>query len=198
MRLPNAIQTLFGGPVSDAPPSWPGERWDILPIYEKAVQWAAHFSDRENVREVGRNRGYWVTRFLARVGLGPGYAWCAAFVSELLFRAGWNRFRSAAVLQWRDWANREGRVRVRPSRGMLAYWVKGSGPSQRRHIEIVISVAGEACPTSLHSSGKVPAGWVQTIGGNTGPGSGGSQEDGDGVYRRIRKITDFTGFVQWW
>jgi hypothetical protein len=197
MRLANRSR-LFGAPVSEAPTDWPGTNWDALPVYEKAVQWAAYFADREKVRETGTNRGYWVVKFLAYVGLGPGYSWCAAFVSDLLFLAGWSTFKSAAVLGWRDWANRLGRVRVKPSRGMLAYWVKGSGPSQKRHIEIVIATAGEACPTSVHSSGKVPVNYVHTIGGNTGSGIEGSQEDGDGVYRRLRRVGDFTGFIQWW
>lgn len=195
----NFLTRLFGGPApSTAPPDWPGTNWAPLPIQEKAVQWAAYFADRVKVREVGSNRGFWVVKFLGSVGLGGGYAWCAAFVSYLLQMAGWFTFKSAAVLGWRDWANRTGRIRLTPKRGMLAFWVKGSGKSQKRHIEIVIAAAGEGCPTSVHSSGKVPTGYVHTIGGNTGAGSGGSQEDGDGCYRRLRRVGEFTGFIQWW
>ena len=190
--------SVFAAPKSEPPPGWAGVNWDKLHVSEKAVQWSAYFADRVKVREEGRNRGYWVTRFLARVGLGPGYAWCAAFVSELLFRAGWFRYKSAAVLGWRAWATKEGRIVVRPARGMLAFWVKGKGANQKRHIEIVIATEGMGCSLSLHPSGRVPFGSVMTIGGNTGPNQAGSQEDGDGSYRRLRKISEFSGFIRWW
>ena len=35
---------------------------------------------QNGVREVGNNRGVTVSRYLASVGLGPGYPWCAAFL----------------------------------------------------------------------------------------------------------------------
>lgn len=193
------LSRLFGAPASTSPPpEWKGVNWAALPVQEKAVQWAAYFARIVKVREVGSNGGFWVAKFLARVGLGTGYAWCAAFVSYVLAMAGWTSFKSAAVLGWRDWANRLGRIRTVPKRGMLAFWVKGSGKSQKRHIEIVINTAGDPCPTFVHSSGKVPTGYVHTIGGNTGSGSQGSQEDGDGCYDRLRRVGDFTGFIQWW
>lgn len=199
MRVLSALApALFGAPKSVPPPSWPGKNWDALPIEEKAVQWAAYFADREKVRESGRNAGFWVAKFLAWTGLGTGYAWCAAFVSYCLLMAGWVAFRSAAVLGWRDWASKNGRQRLRPRRGMLAYWVRGSGKLQRRHIEIVVSIEGEQCPKSVHESGIVPKGYIHTIGGNTSSGQGGSQEDGDGVFRRLRRVGEFTGYVQWW
>ena len=190
---------LFGGSISVAPTSWKGSDWLSLPIQERAVQWAAHFARVEKVREVGNNGGYWVKLFLSRVGLGGGYAWCAAFVSELLFRAGWFKFKSAAVLGWRDWGERS-RVIVwgAPQRGDLAYWVRGSGKSQKRHIEIVINPEGSACPKFVHESGFVPKGFVHTIGGNTGAGSSGSQEDGDGVYDRLRRVSEYSAFIRWW
>lgn len=191
-----ASVNLFGGSISVAPAGWNGNNWLALPIQERAVQWAAYFADREKVREVGNNGGYWVKLFLARVGLGAGYAWCAAFQSELLFRAGWLKYKSAAVLGWRDWGTRAGVLVYTPQRGDLAFWVRGSGKSQKRHIEIVIGTEGH--PTALHASGKVPAGYVLTIGGNTSSGSSGSQEDGDGVFRRLRRVSDFSGFIRWW
>lgn len=39
-------------------------------------------------------------------------------------------------------------------------------------------------------------GYVQTIGGNTSNGNGGSQNNGRGVWRRIRHISQARGFVQ--
>lgn len=166
-----------------------------LPVQERAVQWAAQYADKIQVREVGFNEGFWVTKFLGWVGLGGGYAWCAAFISYVLMDAGWTTFRSAAVLKWRDWAIDNHKIGGVPTRGDLAYWVKGDS----RHIEIVIATEGEICPKSVHESGKVPVGMIHTIGGNTSPQhKDGSQEDGDGVYRRLRPTSAFTGYIRWW
>lgn len=194
-----ASVNLFGGSISVAPTGWKGNDWLALPIQERAVQWAAYYARQVKVREVGNNGGYWVKQFLAYVGLGAGYSWCAAFTSELVFRAGWLKYKSAAVLGWRDWGERNRVVFYSdPKRGDLAFWVRGSGKSQKRHIEIVVNPAGSQCPTFVHPSGVVPAGYIHTIGGNTGSGSSGSQENGDGTYDRLRRVTEFTGFIRWW
>jgi len=158
--------------------------WDNLPIQERAVLWAAYYADTIKVTEIGgNNKGKWVAKFLKLVGLNEGYSWCAAFDSECLFNAGWKMFKSAAVLEWRNWSITNKTKINTPTRGCLAYWVKGFGPTQERHIEIVIKVDG----TSIH-----------TIGGNTSDGKKGSQNDGQGVYRRVRDINDFTGYIKWW
>lgn len=191
-----AASALFGAPLSTAPTGWNGQNWDALPVQEKAVQWAAYYADKVKVKEVGNNGGYWVKYFLSRVGLGAGYAWCAAFVSELLYRAGWFRFKSARVLDWESWAENRSLIVYTPERGELAFVVKGEGKKQLRHIEIVIGTAGH--PTPLSALGSVPRGYVLTIGGNTSPGSQGSQSDGDGVYRRLRPIDFFSGYIKWW
>lgn len=203
MKLTRIVAPVFGAMValkaSVAPPKWYGKNWAALPVQEKAVQYAAYYADKEKVREVGgNNRGYWVARFLEYVWLKEGYAWCAAFISYLLYCAGWTYYRSASVLNWRSKSVKEGWSISKPVRGCLCLWVKGSGKTQSRHIEICISVAGEPCPTWLHKSGRVPAGYIQTIGGNTSSGIHGSQEDGDGVFRRIRPLSAFTHYVKWW
>lgn len=163
-------------------------------MQERAVQWAAYYADKAQVRETPVNRGTWVERFLRLVGLGPGYAWCAAFVSQCLRDAGWSQFKSAGVWAWHDWAADEHVIATKPRRGDLAYWIHPTG----RHIEIVIATEGEWCPASVHSSGKVPTDYVHTVGGNTSSGKDGSQNDGDGVYRRLRHVHDFDGFIRWW
>ena len=48
------------------------------PPKEAAVQILAWLIRVVKVREVGVNSGYWVLKFLSAVGLGKGYAWCAA------------------------------------------------------------------------------------------------------------------------
>ena len=176
------------------PPGWSGTDWEALPVQERAVQWAAYYADTVKVREVPSNSGFWVEKFLAWCGLGGGYAWCAAFVSECLRDAGWTSFKSAAVWGWHDWAEDRGRIFQNPVRGSLAFWIKEGS----RHIEVVIATEGQWCPTSVHPSGKVPTDYVHTIGGNTSSGKQGSQNDGDGVYRRLRHAHDFSGFIRWW
>lgn len=53
--------------------------WARLDARERALQVAAWLCDTIKVREVGgNNRGEWVKRILSAVGLGEGYAWCAA------------------------------------------------------------------------------------------------------------------------
>ena len=181
-------------PETTPPPGFSGGDWLSLPVQERAVQWAAYYADTVKVRELPTNRGFWVAKFLAYCGLSEGYAWCAAFVSECLKDAGWKSFKSAAVWGWHDWADERCRIDSKPKRGALAYWTKPGS----RHIEIVIATEGEWCPGSVHESGKVPAGFVHTIGGNTSSGVKGSQNDGDGVYRRLRPVGNFDWFIRWW
>lgn len=185
--------------TSSPPPGVTAELWARLPVQERAVQWAAYFCDKEKVREIGKsNRGLWVERFLAYCGLGPGYSWCAAFVSQLLMRAGFGAFKSAAVLKWRDWAIEKGKLQYGPVRGALVYYVRGSGQVQQRHIGIVVATAGMPCPTEVHASGLIPKGYVETIEGNTSSGASGSQNDGDGVYRRLRLLSSWDASIVWW
>lgn len=85
---------------------------------ERALLIAAEFADRIKVREVGVNRGYWVTRFLGAVGLGGGYAWCAAFLTFCLKAAGATNLpkHPASVLGWITWAKANGAILDGPQR----------------------------------------------------------------------------------
>lgn len=140
-------------------------------IRENALLIAAHLCDVEHVREVGVNRGFWVERFLAGVGLGPGYSWCAAFVAFALKQAGWKDLPkgAAAVRNWASWAKANGRITAKPERGDLFFWLNADGTG---HMGFVV----EATPTT-----------VRTIEGNTN--TAGSRE-GDGCYRRTRSRAD--------
>jgi hypothetical protein len=125
----------------------------------------------DGVREVGSNAGTWVGRFLASVGLGTGFSWCAAFVYFCETTAGIAlgslpaKRKAAAVSNWYLWANKQGRIRACAKRGRLFYWLDGG----QGHIGMCLS-DGEA---------------FKTLEGNTN--KAGSRE-GDGVYDRIRTL----------
>lgn len=150
--------------------------YESAPVQERALAWASSF---KGTREHGINRGPLVQRFLASVGLGPGYPWCAAFMSHVLRQAGYvggpTKGR-AAVRNWAKWAKDENKVYLKPKRGDLFYWLNKNGTG---HIGIVAEVNG---------------GTVRTYEGNTN--AQGSRE-GDGVYEKSRQTSGLR-FIRWW
>lgn len=152
-----------------------------MSVPERALQWAAYLCDKVKAREVGgNNHGPMVREFLKSVGLGEGYPWCAAFVTYCLRKAGWLKFprRPAAVSGWKEWATSVKALVARPTRGCLCYRMNSDGTG---HIGFVVK--------------DMPFGWVASIEGNTSSGNAGSQRDGDGVFRRIRHRSYWTGFI---
>ncbi len=136
------------------------------------------------VEQGGANRGARVERFLQSVGLGPGQPWCAAYVSYVLGATG-----VRAPLDGRRRVIRSGLAArfitarsVRASEalrgvkqvppGAVVIWRKGNGPFG--HAGFAVSWDG--------ASGE-------TVEGNTSSGRAGSQRDGDGVWRRQRRIS---------
>ena len=126
----------------------------------------------------GTNKGEVVNRFLASVDLGPGYAWCAAYVSHVLEEAGADRprVRSAGATDFLDArrvidATDVLEERATPRIGDIGVMRRGN--SWKGHTWFV-------------------DGWQrqcgETIEGNTSPGREGAQRDGDGVYKRTRCI----------
>lgn len=72
------------------------------------------------------------------------------------------------------WFQRQGRWTTRPQRGHVVFFdFPGDGVSRISHVGIVESVRAD--------------GSVVTIEANTSPGDGGSQRDGGGVFRRVRR-----------
>ena len=131
--------------------------------------------------EVKRNSSPWVDRFLSAVGLNPGFPWCAAFVYWTCRTAGVpadllpSRRQAAVVVNWRNWARREGLITTKPRRGDLMFWVNSDG--RTGHIGIVT---------------KFENGVAYTIEGNTD--EEGSRE-GDGVFRKERADTSRIEFI---
>jgi hypothetical protein len=104
---------------------------------ERSLLVAARECDVLKVREVGNNRGSDVEKYLRYVGLGGGYAWCAAFVSWCMSEADWPKFRSARVSEFVAWGRRTGRILKKPVRGCL---FASLNPDGTGHIGFVTAV----------------------------------------------------------
>ena len=135
------------------------------------------------VERGGANRGPHVERFLRAVGLGPGQPWCAAFVSYAL--------DAAAVRGPFD-----GRGRVVRS-GLAARFITSRGIRASEALRGTKSVPDGSVVVWRRGSGPFGhAGFVmrwrgargETVEGNTSSGAGGSQADGEGVWRRTRTV----------
>lgn len=161
-------------------------QWDVILAGgtkgERVLLLMANLADRQKVREIGTNRGFWVERFLAAAGLGPGYPWCAAALTWCCDQLEIDRppKGSAAVRNWVTWSIATGRHLPisQVQRGDIVYWLNPNGTG---HIGIVSRVEGRM---------------VSTIEGNTSSGSRGSQRDGDGLYRKDRSRNVFHGVIR--
>lgn len=140
-------------------------------------------STQMGIREEGNNGGPEVSRYLRAVGLGPGYAWCMAFIywctdiackrlgeANPLIKTGgvidqWNR-TSLRKIQKIDKSVKLGDIFIIDFGG-------GKG-----HTGFVLEING---------------GWVKTIEGNTN--DSGSRE-GYEVASRSRALSEFKGFIQ--
>lgn len=143
------------------------------------------------VTDRGDNTGVEVDRFLASVGLDPGYAWCAAFVSYCLDSTKVTvtspTVRSALA---RDFKVPGSYIDARiVSRGLevpagtIVGWQRGNGPY------------GHLGFTRKNWSG--PCGF--TVEGNTSPpNSGGSEFNGGGVWEKERCIVASNHFRITW
>lgn len=135
------------------------------------------------VREVplDSNNGPEVRLYLKSVGLTPPAPWCLAFLHWCFRQAGRTLGGHGLVQAFEDWAAANGEIVARPYRGdCVCYDWNADGWAD--HVGIIEHVL------ALRWRGKVFAGWVQTIEGNTSRGTAGSQSDGDGVYRRRRWV----------
>lgn len=150
-----------------------------LSYREKATK-IAEAEAKAGVREVGgNNRGPKVRAYLASCGLGEGWPWCAAFVTFCLHQAGYRDFGSAGVSAWDSYAAQHGLLKTRPFRGdLVGFDLDGDGQVDD-HIGFVRRVL----------SIRIAGCWLlSTVEGNTSSGVAGSQEDGDGVFCRVRLV----------
>lgn len=157
----------------ESPVHWLSDcQYERLPIAHRALAWA---DSQVGIKESGRNRGKQVSLYQEVAGLGGGgYPWCACFVYWCLIQAGCravslpNRGRAAAVWRWRQWAQWENRLKSKPQRGDLFFWLDSD---YQGHIGFCLS--------------KPILGIIRTIEGNTS--TAGSRE-GDGVHKRYRSL----------
>jgi hypothetical protein len=143
-----------------------------------------------HVRELtGKNDGVDVVKFLRSVGLKKGDAWCAAFISwlHIMFdipnpESGWSPAWFKANLVYHKLHKRTTPFISRPGQ-VIGLWITSKG--RVGHVGMIES------ENRLH---------YNTIEGNTN--SMGSDE-GDGVYRKIRKketiycVSDFVGWKEY-
>lgn len=181
----------------------PAKRAHTILIRERLVD-VELAAAKLGIHEVGgNNRGPWMARFAAEVGLPAGYAWCDEFQSfeehaaagrklpiesasvaqtlTLALERGWGvghldraLFPECAHLTIAQWKSWQ----ATPARGDLGCvnWT-AAGPPFADHIFLVVKAASLGSLWKLH-----------TVEGNTSSGDAGSQGDGDGVYVRDRLI----------
>jgi len=124
--------------------------------------------------EVGfHNRGKRVDEYQRADALpGVGYAWCMAFVQWCYRNAGHPLpDLTASVGNFLSYARKVGWVTSQPQRGDLVCF-NFDADNWPDHVGLVLY--------------RLPGGMIRTVEGNTSPGTGGSQADGGGVYRRFR------------
>lgn len=140
------------------------------------------------IEEVGTNRGQFVDWLNRGAGNRLGDPYCAATVGKALTlgRALTPRYRGGLAIRYREpesFSARDvlaGRVLLEP--GDLAIWQHGETMSG--HIGVIERVIDRRT--------------IIDIEGNTSPGPTGSQDDGDGIWRRRRTISLFDSFkIRW-
>lgn len=142
----------------------------------KALQIA---TSQLGTRERGNNR----TKYHPAMGLGYGQPWCAAFTSWVLWQAGFSKTDLKKILgpnlfhvfTQRNHAKKLGTWTSTPKPGYLVVFPYS-------HMEIVEKVISDR--------------YISTIGGNTSSGNKGSQNNGDGVYRRRRDRRSVQGYIK--
>lgn len=156
---------------------------------EDILSWAIVFAATQvDVREVGgSNKGPEVERYLASVGLGPGFAYCAAFVHWIFEQAAYHISVANPCPK---------------TPGALTLW--GLAPQHTRLSPGDKQIRPGCVFIQRHAHGKGHCGILEgvqfdantftTIEGNTDPSGG---RDGDGVYRRTRTLADsqLVGFL---
>ncbi|MEV1294426.1 CHAP domain-containing protein [Pseudonocardia sp. NPDC049635] len=105
-----------------------------------------------------------------------GYAWCAMFTWWCFRQAGLATLvpKSAYTPTIADWFRRRDAWHTTPAVGDLVFFdFPGDGVNRISHVGLVEKINAD--------------GTITTIEGNTSPGTGGSQRNGGGVYRRVRR-----------
>lgn len=167
-----------------------------LPLNQIALQVAIeHIGDHEDPK--GSNAGPMVTKFLAAVGLGPGYSWCQAFFFYCYLQACLIKSAVNPVIK---------------TAGVLACWNKTAVQFKitvaeaRAHPELILPgyqfILKEGNNGNGHTGmielieiiGAIV--WLHTIEGNSN--TDGSREGWEVVrHKRLLSETDLVGFIKY-
>lgn len=148
---------------------------------DSVMSWARR---QLGVRELtGRNDGKEVEEYLANVGFGKGYSWCAAFVRYGYDYAG----VKTTITAWSPTAHNakniiwaKSKMNKPPPMAADAFTVYYSSKKRIGHTGFVEK--------------ELSGGLIQTIEGNT---NGDGSSDGDGVYRRRRSLKQIHSITRW-
>jgi len=152
---------------------------------QKAVRYAAGFIGlTEKPPGSNRHPGTIIDRCQQRFGM-LGVPWCGCFAGDVLVTAGvkgvTSRVASVALIE------QDARAHRAPFRG----WT--TDPSQVRRGDLCV-VGGPGVHVELVQEALDGGGSIN-IGGNTSPGSAGSQANGGGVWRRHRSASEVYGWA---
>jgi len=132
------------------------------------------------VESGGANRGPVVDKITSADALpGIGYAWCQSAANYVWKLANREMLANgtASVGFFVSWAKQKGYIVTRPYRGDHVAFHFDGNENWADHVGMVEKVL-QLGPTFI----------LQTIEGNTSSGDAGSQDDGDGIYRRRRVV----------
>lgn len=154
------------------------------------------------VREDGHNSGDRIRQYQRATWLPPGtWPWCAAFVcwvlreARKLHRAPWaKRPRTAGAFDFENWATDKhpssGAAMMRS--GGIPFGVELLKPPKPEYIEPGDILVFKFSHIGIAAS-KMQGTVCETIEGNTNPGG---SRDGDGVYRRTRKLEHIRSIIK--
>jgi cell wall-associated NlpC family hydrolase len=142
--------------------------WLIAPLHQR-VAIVAEKEKGAKEWPAGSNSGPEVNRYLKATGLGPGYPWCAAFVTWCLKKAGYKGSlpqNTAYVPSWVNWAKAKGKtVKPRHARRGDLICFEFDNDHLADHIGIVLrnrwwkqeylTIEGNTSVTSDDNGGKV-------------------------------------------
>jgi len=132
----------------------------------------------------GDNKGEVVEHFLKGTGLGPGYPWCASFVSfvgKATMGTDWPLPLSASVMALHDAAVKKGLLTSEPKPGdIFLLWF--TSKNRFAHTGFIVEKDGDK--------------W-HVIEGNAADPSKPSSRNGWGVFHRRRTFSDKDRFISW-
>ena len=161
---------------------WSLEAFQNLPFSERRLLIAAYECDVLKVQEQprGTNRGARVETYLKSVGLGGGYAWCAAFVTWCSKQSDPSHKVAPNPAMAASWLKFQPKSRKEVKRGDLGGFINADGTG---HVYLI---------TFVEYNAKKEAVRVHTIEGNSNDEG---IREGFEVCRRVRVWTDKMRFA---